>query len=676
MNLNFPSGATTARLLFFGLGSELTGSGWHQYFPAGAYKDRIAPTDEVLLAGLMTGVISMGLTAFALVSDINIATTWATIRKTIQGFSRDFTDLEIQLRELLALGTILTTAEALATGVASGGASYEDVSANHGNLSNLWSILVTLGTLIPKAIFSSSAIKGPLWSSIDDAFFEELTAEAIADGIPLVGEIFAVINAIGDAATLAEAIGETVASPWVFANQVTRSYPVRVTVSHDIRAATWPHTARMWQIQAMVDGQIVASPTTGPFNANGTESVPIVLNLSAPFGGNTITWSIVLLDANGHQVGTGASAKLANNNEGNLPSNVAFAIVEQPAVISATTVFRRVTTTTYSAVAGGYTWSNATNDSGTHLNAGIQEVVGVTVATRSGVAGIVFKQKNLYWLRGVPLVENGSTIPLGSATRQGYNRRPYLLFDALVGTADVGNHVLLEPDDNTDGYHVRRLAINPATAALSWDPTVSLGFFSLSVSAAALHSSGHVVAVHTDSGRLGRLLPANTPRPPLAAYTAGPGTQIGLLSSPTAVAVNASGILIVLEAGASQLAAFDLNGNPVRQFGSTTPKNFVLPLLQPRVYLDVAVDGSGAIYVLSYQSNGSQPDEYRIDVYSPTGAPVSVLSTGDNIPHVAVDYWRSIYAANYTPLLDTNGQVRIAPDLGVAEPSLSRFDPS
>ena len=176
---------------------------------------------------------------------------------------------------------------------------------------------------------------------------------------------------------------------------------------------------------------------------------------------------------------------------------------------------------------------------------------------------------------------------------------------------------------------------------------------------------------------LGHVFPeVGAASPSAGSYTAGQGTQVGLLSSPTAVAVMNPGTLIVLDAGASQLAAFDLNGNPVRQFGTRSPAAFTLNLLQPRTYLDVAVDGSGQIYVLSYQGNGSQPVQYRIDVFSPKGAPISTQSVGNNVPHFAVDYWRSIYAADFTALLDSSGQPYIDPALGVAAPSLSRFDPS
>ena len=209
------------------------------------------------------------------------------------------------------------------------------------------------------------------------------------------------------------------------------------------------------------------------------------------------------------------------------------------------------------------------------------------------------------------------------------------------------------------------------------------------------------MAIHTDTGRVGRVLPAITAlQPPLARYTAGAGTEIGLLQSPTAVAVTNPGIVIVLEAGASQLAAFDLNGNPARYFGTSSPAAFTLPLPQPATYLDVAVDGSDQIYVLSFGGDGSQGSDYRIDVYTPNGTPLATNSPGTNVPHIAVDYWRSIFAANYTALLDDKRAAscrplagcaralaqslrsvmtgpraaRLIAALAVAEPSLSRFD--
>ena len=307
-------------------------------------------------------------------------------------------------------------------------------------------------------------------------------------------------------------------------------------------------------------------------------------------------------------------------------------------------------------------------------------MTGVTVSSLLGVTGIVWKQNDKYWLRGVRFDAVGSPIKLGSATRQGFTRRPFLLFDAFAGDKDVGNHVLLEPDDNSAGYHVRPLTIDTDSGDLSWDPSISAGFFPVPVSAAALHSSGTVVVVVTSTGRLGRVLPVGLPRPPLGAYTSGPasgpGDHVGLLSSPIAVAVTNPGVVIALEAGASQLAAFDLNGNPVRYFGTGSPADFTLPLPQLATYLDVAVDGSSQIYVLSFGRDGSQPSDYRIDVFKANGVPLGTNSTGTNVPHIAVDYFRTIHAANYTALINSStGETHIDPVLGVAEPSLSVLDP-
>ena len=270
----------------------------------------------------------------------------------------------------------------------------------------------------------------------------------------------------------------------------------------------------------------------------------------APFGGSQIQWSVVFTNAAGQQVGTGASPKYTNDDPSNPPSAVAITITEIPVPITATTVFERSDTTGYSSAAGGYTWSSQITDTGTILSKGIQQVTGATVSTLAGVAGVVWEQDNQFYVRGVPVAQNGATISLGAASVEGFARRPFLLLDPFVQRTDEGNHVLLAPDPNTQYYHVRKVSLDPTTGAPTWDPTVSYGTFLLPVSAAALHSSGHVVAIHTDSGRFGWLKPVQTmPRPVVAAYSAGPGTTTGLLNTPIALAVTNAGTVLVLEAG-------------------------------------------------------------------------------------------------------------------------------
>ena len=50
--------------------------------------------------------------------------------------------------------TVLTAAEATAVAIASGGATYADIANRGGNVNNIWSILLGLGTIIPKVLFS------------------------------------------------------------------------------------------------------------------------------------------------------------------------------------------------------------------------------------------------------------------------------------------------------------------------------------------------------------------------------------------------------------------------------------------------------------------------------------------------------------------------------------------
>src|SRR5262249_28991376 len=102
---------------------------------------------------------------------------------------------------------------------------------------------------------------------------------------------------------------------------------------------------------------------------------------------------------------------------------------------------------------------------------------------------------------------------------------------------------------------------------------------------------------------------------------------------------------------------------------------FTLDLASQGTYLDMAVDGASQIYLLYYTGDGTSPEDYRVDVYTKVGALLVSKSPGVNVPHLAVDYWRSIFGANFDPLICPGGSPRVDPALGVPEPSLCRFDP-
>ncbi len=689
VNLDFPENAHTARLLFCGLGSDINGGGWRQYFPADAYPGLIAPQDEVLFPALITGILTIGLTAFAIATDFDIATTWDLVRKQITG---QLEVVEEALQSTLSSTAILTALETVAVSVAAGGEKYESISANGGSTENVWSLLLPLASAIPKLLFSPKLAQ--VWLGLVGVTIGAEVKDKLLQAIPFIGEAIAAIELAGDIVTLAEVCAETIVAPWVIENQVNLTYPATVTISPDQTFgsnATFPVEAVSWQLEAKVDGAVVLAPVTGQVNQGGhIRSDPLVEDVTAPFGGSEIQWSVVFKDATGAQVGTGMSDPLPNDDPNNPPSTVAFAIKNIEIVIDSTTVFERKDTTGYSPTAGGYTWSDAITATGTVLNAGIQQVTGAAVSTLAGAAGVVWEENNLYYLRGVTVAENGNTITLAPASHEGYARRPFLLYDAFAKLTDQGKHVLLEPDPNTPAYHVRQVTLDPTSGAPTWDSTISYGTFTLPVSAAALHSSGRIVTIHTDTGRLGTLLPVNTPRALSAGYTAGAGSQIGLLSSPIAIAVTNPGIVLVLDDATNQISAFDLNGNPSPYFLNLTrrslftpsrqlatgPEPYGIALATPGTYLDLAVDGANQMYTLYYTGDGSNPSDYHVDVYNHAGVPIDTNSPGVNVPKIAVDYWRSIYAGNYSALADTTtGRPHTDPNLGVVEPSISRFDP-
>jgi hypothetical protein len=684
VELDFPPGSHVARVLMCGLGADIHGNGWRQYFPDDAYPGKVAPTYEVLVPSILTGVVTIGLNVFALATDLEIAAVWQQIRKNRLLQEKDSAELFFNLLEVFKKVAgrefALLASETLAAGIASGLAGYEEAEAGNRDTGNLWELLLGFGSMIPKLLFSPLAGEFFLQVALDLAEFE--VAAKIIEALPIIGQVIAVLSVVGDIATLAEVAAETIVSPWVIENEVSLTYPATIEIHPDPKSTggnTFPKTAKSWRLEGLVEGSLVLDPIINSFNG-AAQSDPLKVDVVAPFGGKDIQWSVVMLDGSGRQVASGVSAKQANDDPNNPFKNPKIQITQLPATIDEKTVFRRTATTTYNGAAGGYEWSEDVKVTGTSNRKGVQGVTGTAVATLAGVAGVVFEEGDHFYIRGVPVEPDGKPIELGTSTKEKFARRPFLLLDPFVQENDRRNHVLLEPDEHSDGYQIRRVSLDPRTGSISWDANSSFGTFSLPVSAAALHApSGKVVVVHTDTGRIGSVQPADTSRPQLASYRAGPGDQVGLLRSPVAVAVTNAGVVLVLESGTRQIAAFDLNGNPVRYFPSQTPGaglEFRRKLASDGLVLDIAVDGSDQIYVLYTTGDRDTVDDYRIDVYSKQGEVFNRASSGTNVARFAVDYWRSVYGTNYDALtaLGTNDK-RIDPRLGVAEPSMSRLDP-
>jgi hypothetical protein len=155
----------------------------------------------------------------------------------------------------------------------------------------------------------------------------------------------------------------------------------------------------------------------------------------------------------------------------------------------------------------------------------------------------------------------------------------------------------------------------------------------------------------------------------LANLHGGLGSRPGLFSAPTVATITAEGVILILEAGNNRIHAVDAVGNPVRLFSKQSQAyflNFSVTGGPQTQYLDIAVEFSGFIYVLS--SSGSA---YRLDIYNVEQSGTNPISTtlGFNAAKLTVDYWRNVYSLNYE-VLTINGSL---PKSGVTEPSISEW---
>jgi hypothetical protein len=85
-----------------------------------------------------------------------------------------------------------------------------------------------------------------------------------------------------------------------------------------------------------------------------------------------------------------------------------------------------------------------------------------------------------------------------------------------------------------------------------------------------------------------------------------------------------------------------------------------VPLKDRATYLDLAVEYSGYLYVLSYTGSGTSL-VYRLDLYTPGGAWLA-RTTGVNADKLAVNYWRDLFTLNYQVLTLPGGRFRPAPN--------------
>jgi hypothetical protein len=545
------------------------------------------------------------------------------------------------------------------------------------------------------------AFTAPTVKGVMTVMLEDQTADVAAESIPIVGEAFAALAVATDVVTLVAAVAEWLFEDWVLERTLQASYTATVSVGWDTTAdSSFPAAARKWVLTPHLSKNRTLDAIEDPdFQADGRwdpTQGDLVIHVPGVLVGGQIQYTISFVDENGNQVGTGVSKWLDNSDPTNLPSPQ-FDITELAVPITPQSTFDRAWTTEWDDTASPaeYVQNAMLAVAGTLADQACQSPEDIcapgsmTVGTVTGRMGYVWEARDGWWVRQLSTSSNPGEFL--QSVPAAYPLRPLLVYDVLNDQPADGNNFLLDAvqpgnSPSSTKYFVRQLDLTASGFGI--DQNETLGVFTDVIDAVALHPAGLLVAVTNQNGKLHVLHlpdapgdPSDESTYPTASMYAGAGNPTGarpgLTEEPIDLAIAINGTILVLEAGANRIQAFDIRGNPVPYFPQTNddPNSvYYLQLGTTTTLLGIDVDGTGAIYVHNYTGNGTDPSDYGVDVYKPDGSFV-FRGPGINAGIVSVDYWRNIYSQNYVPIQNKSDGKPHLTAAGVAEPSISTWTP-
>jgi hypothetical protein len=517
---------------------------------------------------------------------------------------------------------------------------------------------------------------------------EAEVTEAVTDAIPLVGAILQAIGALGALAEITETSCEVVLSPKTYVYDLVGTYNLSVGLEHDPKDPNgFPAAAATYKVTAIFDN---GTPHVQTLTMPGTQNLPDVEFPGVPLGGNLVV-TVGFYAADGTQVGHGTTGKIPNVPPTETSTKPIITITEEALPLGPGVTYQHKQKTVLNAQ-GNHVWECGPAPAAPQSQSACQPNFGnlcsfrnITFNSSMGYIGYGWQSYNeASCAGGAGQYDQIANIPgandsSGNA-QNGYTAIPCslegatrLIYDPL-GRPEINFYL-----DTTNNVNMlRQVQLNPPSIV---DPRKQLawGKFNLNPDDALLHPSGAVITLNTAASRLESLkLPAAAVTDAeaganlIANLHGGLGDRPGLFNNPTVATITAEGVILVVEAGNNRIHALDAAANPLPHFTNQSSKYF-FPFSATgggnTQYLDIAVEFSGFIYVLS-ENNGV----YRLDIYRPDQSGTNPISTtmGFNAAKVTVDYWRNVYSLNYE-VLTVNGA---PPPGGRTEPSVSQWVPT
>lgn len=701
ITLPIAAGATKGQLLLCTLGS---GTGWKDYFKDSngnqLYSGSYSPP-ECTSANIFTAIVNLGLPFVMLLAD---AVGFSAISKLgSEIFDSEGPAIAAAMQPVLkALQGVQAFQGILDLFLV--GQQMDAAITNWGS-SSPTQLFVPLARLLMLILVQKAL------APILTALLADEAAARIADAIPIVGEVYAGVALLADAATLMTSVCEVINLPFVTPIQVSGSYNSTVTIAKDPSDSTFPKTATSWtlQVQILGDGSLPAiQETSFSWQSVPNDGASFTQNVPSVPVGSMINYTIQFQDVNGWKVGAGSTGWIDNADISNLPSPTITISEIEPPMGSQTTFGLNATTQWDPDRSGGagYTWSDQTTvpDTIQYQEQGSGKLAlpaagSLAVGTVTGRVGYVYKTEDGWLVNQVASTADPNSGAASTGTV--YSAQPQLVYDGVGTLLTGGLNFLIEPYEDISGYLVRQVDLSQpdfGLVAVGSAPITVHGRLLGEVDGAALHPSGYVVAYNSTTGRMQSLrLPSTTypldmlpsdaqicdlPSPRVFGGTGNQtGARPGLVQQPVGIAMGLNGVVFVLEQGAQRIQAFNVTGSPTPYFtvgGNTQNPSYYLDLTKtiPNTkYLGIGVDGAGWIYVHGYQGDGSQVSDYGVSVFKADGTNVVQFATGVNASQFAVDYWRDLYTQDFGPMQQTSGGAYIGPS-GVAQPAVSIWVPN
>lgn len=618
--------------------------------------------------------------------------------------SHTFPDTEALGISLTALFNLITPASLLALGVATQLslfqkgvvipflkvyiAEYINSIAAPGETPTLKSIATKFWRTFVKAEFGPGI--GVLVIKYFIPFLTEAEViESAEDAIPIAGLILQAIGVIATVAEIDETTIETLSSPWTYQYTLTGTHDLKVTIFPDSIHKQFPTAAASGQLTAIFDGG-------APYIINFTVSSSPGQSLSETFTnvplGGEVTVHIALYDEAKALVGHGSAGPLTNDDKA-APS---ITITEVLLPITQSTKYQHKQKTTLDTQ-GNHQWTCAPAPTTIQPVGFCDNAPGILCAFRDITVSSSSDNVGYGWesfsstscvAGGAAQLDQMANIPAangsGGNAQNGYALLPCSLDPATQMVYDPSTHASSNFYLDTKKNLLRQIQLAPPSFA---DPrgNQAWGKLNLSSTDLLLHPAGVIVSINSTGHKLESLrIPARPDTDTdaetnlLATVFSGFGSRPGLMDTPTAAAISADGVVLVLEAGNNRIHAMDIYGNPVRYFKKQATQyflNFSQTGQQGTQYLDIAAEFTGFIYVLSSFTSDQTNYQYRLDIYAndQTGSDPISTTTGFNAARLAVDYWRNVYSLNYEVLKLPNGNLPLS---GITEPSISLWIPT